>query len=103
MTTKPVLSFQLYSAKNFPPIADVLEVVAALGFSSLEPYPGLFDDMPSLCAAMKINGLTAPSAHFSFRLLEDEFERSASIDRALDCSLVVISLIPADPRVSGRQ
>jgi hypothetical protein len=34
-------SFQLYSSRNFPPLADQLGVLSALGYANVEPFGGL--------------------------------------------------------------
>ena len=93
----PHLSMQLYSARNFPPLARQLAVLADLGYRNVEPFRGLYDDMPRLMSAMKAHGLTARSAHFSVELLENEFARSLDIARALGTDIVVLPyLLPAE-------
>ena len=36
------VSFQLYSARNFPPLADVLKTVGAAGYKQVEGYGALY-------------------------------------------------------------
>lgn len=93
----PDLSMQLYSARNFPPLASQLAVLAALGYRNVEPFRALYDDVPGLVAALKAHGLTARSAHFSVELLENEFDRSLEIARALGTEILVLPyLLPAE-------
>ena len=93
----PDLSMQLYSGRNFPPVSNQLAVLAELGYRNVEPFRGLYDDMPGLTSAMKTHGLTARSAHFSVELLEKEFDRSLDIARALGPAIVVLPhLLPAE-------
>lgn len=90
-------SMQLYSARNFPSLADQLRTVASLGYEAVEPFGGLYDDLDGLVAGVRENGLAVPSAHFSVDLLENRFDRTLEIARALDVRLVVVPyLLPAD-------
>ena len=63
----PTFSYQLYSSRNFPPLADTLKMLAALGYDAVEGYGALYaDDAPSGRAAESLaaSGLTMPTAHF---------------------------------------
>lgn len=64
-------SFQLYSARNFPPIEAILPRLAELGYAQVEPYAGLFGDPAGLAAKIKANGLTSPTAHIGLDMLKD--------------------------------
>lgn len=65
------LSFQLYSARNFPPLADFLPKLAKLGYKQVEGYGGLYADAAGLAAQLKSNGLTMPTGHFGLDQLKD--------------------------------
>ncbi len=94
MTT---LSMQLYSARNFPPLGDRLKSLAALGYTDVEPFRGLYDDVEGLKAGLDANNLTARSGHYSLDLLESEFERAIGVARTLRSEILVIPyLMPAD-------
>ncbi len=64
-------SFQLYSARNFPPLDDVLGRVAKLGYRQVEGFGGLYAEAESLAASLKKYGLTMPTAHFGLAQLQD--------------------------------
>jgi len=64
-------SFQLYSARNFPPLETTLKKLAALGYKQVEPFGGQFGDPASLAAQIKANGLTAPTAHVGLDMLKE--------------------------------
>jgi sugar phosphate isomerase/epimerase len=64
-------SFQLYSARNFPPLEPILKRLAELGYKQVEPYAGLFGDPAGLAAMIKANGLTAPTAHIGLDMLKE--------------------------------
>ncbi|HEY8596602.1 MAG TPA: sugar phosphate isomerase/epimerase [Devosiaceae bacterium] len=65
------ISFQLYSARNFPPLADTLAMLARLGYTQVEGFGGLYGDPAGLAAELKKNGLTMPTGHFGLDMLED--------------------------------
>jgi sugar phosphate isomerase/epimerase len=64
-------SFQLYSARNFPPLDGVLGRIAALGYKQVEGFGGLYAEAENLAAALKAHGLTMPTAHFGLNQLLD--------------------------------
>jgi sugar phosphate isomerase/epimerase len=65
------VSFQLYSARNFPPLDDVLGRLARLGYTQVEGFGGLYGDAANLAASLKKHGLTMPTAHFGLAQLQD--------------------------------
>lgn len=64
-------SFQLYSARNFPPWSDVLAMLSRLGYASVEGFGGVYDDPEGLRRQLDANGLTMPTGHFSLEQLRD--------------------------------
>ena len=44
MALEHPLGFQLYSARNFPPLEDQLRTLAALGYTDVEPFGPLYAD-----------------------------------------------------------
>lgn len=59
-----VLSFQLYSARNYPSLEDFLAKLGGLGYTQVEGYGGLYADAAGLAANLKKNGLSMPTGHF---------------------------------------
>ena len=45
-------SYQLYSSRNFPPLADTLTMLADLGYAEVEGYGALYAD-PALVSELK--------------------------------------------------
>ena len=81
-------SFQLYSARNFQPFADVFATLAAAGYEEVEGfgfiYEGMSDaEISALRADLDRNGLTMPTGHFSIQILESRPERAVEIASAL--------------------
>lgn len=94
-------SFQLYSARNAQPLADVLAMVAAAGYRQVEGFGGLYDDPAGLRALLDANGLTMPTGHFSLDMLESDFAAARRIAETLGigtliCPHIVAELRPAD-------
>lgn len=91
------LSMQLYSGRNFPPLAHQLATVKAAGFSDVETFRGLYDDVDGLKAAIEAAGLTNRAGHYSVDLWRDEPDRALAIARRLGHEIVVLPYVmPAD-------
>ena len=58
------VSFQLYSAREFTPWADVFSMLAGLGYRQVEGFGGNYEDPAATRALLEQNGLTMPSGHF---------------------------------------
>lgn len=59
-----VLSFQLYSARNYSNQEEFFAKLGALGYTQVEGYGGLYADPAALAASLKKNGLSMPTGHF---------------------------------------
>lgn len=89
----PDFSFQLYSARNFPPLEPILEMLAALGYAQVEAYAGLFGDAPRLAAMLEAHGLAMPTAHVGLDQLQDT-AGTIEIARLLGIGTVICPAIP---------
>ncbi|WP_428429061.1 sugar phosphate isomerase/epimerase family protein [Pararhizobium sp.] len=97
------VSFQLYSARNFPPLADVLKTVGDAGYKQVEGYGALYaalDDaaLAALKADMDKSGVTMPSAHFSLDLLETDPARALHIAKTLGIKSIYCPYLVAEDR-----
>ncbi len=93
------ISFQLYSARNFPPIEKHLETLAAIGYDAVEPFGGAYKaDPKALRAKCDALGLKIPTCHMS--LADLDADRAAVIDTAkiLGLETVVIPAVPQGER-----
>ena len=93
------ISFQLYSARNFPPIEKNLEVLAAIGFDAVEPYGGAYKaDPKGLRAKCDALGLKIPTCHMP--LADLDADRAAVIDtaRILGLETVIVPAVPPEQR-----
>jgi sugar phosphate isomerase/epimerase len=90
-------SFQLYSARNFPPLDTVLAELSRLGYKQVEGFGGLYADAETLAASLKQHGLTMPTGHFGLNQLQDT---SAAMKTAetLGISTLLCPAIPKEER-----
>ena len=75
-------AFQLYSARNFPPLADTLRMLKAAGYTAVEGYGALYadaDKVRELTDNLAASGLRMPTGHFSLDMLEQEPDRVLEI------------------------
>lgn len=94
MTT---IAYQLYCSRNFPPLTDTLAMLAGVGFTAVEGYGGLYEDLDGLKAALDANGLTMPSGHYGIDLVENDPARAIHIAKTLGTQKVIVPYLqPAD-------
>jgi len=93
------ISFQLYSARNFPPVEAQLETLAAIGFDAVEPYRGAYGDDPTgLRRMLDAVGLACPSAHIGLADLDADLAAVVETARILGLETVVSPFLPPDQR-----
>lgn len=93
------ISFQLYSARNFPPVDAVLEGLAAIGYDAVEPYGGNFlDDPRGFRGKADRLGLAIPTAHVALSILDADRTRTIDIAKTLGLETVIIPHIGGDDR-----
>jgi sugar phosphate isomerase/epimerase len=95
------ISYQLYSSRNFPPLADTLTMLKTLGYENVEGFGGLFSDLGAVKAGFEETGLRMPSSHFGLDMLESDPDSVLSIAEALGigvlfCPHIAPELRPAD-------
>src|SRR6218665_1137949 len=92
-----VLSFQLYSARNYPNQEDFLAKLGALGYTQVEGYGGLYDDPAALAASLKKNGLSMPTGHFGPAQAAD-VSTTLKTAEALGIKKIIVPHIGAEDR-----
>lgn len=97
------LGFQLYSARNFPPLSDVLERLSKAGYTHVEGYGGIYagmDDeaLSGLRRDLDRSGLTMPTGHFGLDMLEREPDRAMAIARTLCMEAIYCPYLLPDQR-----
>ncbi|MBS8259133.1 sugar phosphate isomerase/epimerase [Roseibium polysiphoniae] len=91
-------SFQLYSAREFPPLTDTLKMLADAGYAQVEGYGGVYEDTGATRAALDATGLTMPSGHFSIHMLEEDEEKVCEIASALGITHIYCPYLDASER-----
>jgi sugar phosphate isomerase/epimerase len=92
------VSFQLYCARKFPPLAETLKLLSSIGYKEVEGYGGVYDDVPGLRKLLDANGLTMPTGHFSVDMLEDERPKVLKIASALGVRRIYAPYLMPDKR-----
>ena len=103
VTMKERLSFQLYSARKFPPLERQLEKIAALGYRHVEPFGALLSEIDELDRGLKANGLTAPSCHVGIDLLRQDAAGAAAKVKRLGTQIIVVPYLLPDVRPADRE
>lgn len=93
-------SYQLYSSRNFPPLGDVLARLAALGYTNVEGYGGLFEgaDIDALAADLAANGLKMPSSHIGIDAIENDPAGCVALAQKLGLTQVYVPYLMPDER-----
>lgn len=97
----PIISYQLYSSRNFGPISKSLQMLSQAGYKNVEGYGALFTDVESAAALKKdieANGLKMPTAHMGLANLEESPEKCVEMAKILGLEAVFIPHIDADLR-----
>lgn len=93
-------SFQLYSARNFPPMDAVLGRLAKLGYKQVEGFGGLYADAEGLAASLKQHGLAMPTGHFGLTQLKDT-ETALKTAETLGMRFLYCPAVPKEERSQG--
>lgn len=94
-------SYQLYSSRNFPPLADTLKMLKRLGYASVEGYGALYADeakVAELKEHLGASGLAMPTGHFALDMVENDAPRVLDIARALGVETIYVPHLAADQR-----
>ncbi len=68
------ISFQLYSARNAADQIQCLNQLAALGYTHVEGFAGVYEDPSAYAAALAENNMQMLSGHFSVQALEEQLD-----------------------------
>jgi sugar phosphate isomerase/epimerase len=90
-------SFQLYSARNFPPIPAFFPRLATLGYAQVEGFGGLYADATELAANLKKVGLSMTTGHFSLDQLKDT-DKARKTAETLGVRTLFCPAIPREDR-----
>jgi sugar phosphate isomerase/epimerase len=97
------ISFQLYSARKFPPLDNQLATLATLGYKNVEPYGGLFQNPDELKASLKKHKLASPTAHIGIDRLRADPEAVAKIAKDFGIKELIVPAVPTEERTSSAE
>ncbi len=92
------VSFQLYSARKFPPLDSQLALLSKLGYRNVEPYGGLFAEPETLHAGLKKYNLATPTAHIGIDRLRESVDAVAGIAKEFGIKEIVVPAVPSEER-----
>jgi sugar phosphate isomerase/epimerase len=93
------LSFQLYSARKFPPIEKHLEVLSGIGYDAVEPYGGAYQaDPKGFRAQCDAAGLSIPTCHMPLADLDADRAKLIDTAKTLGLETVIVPAVPQDQR-----
>jgi sugar phosphate isomerase/epimerase len=101
MPDKPFkLSFQLYTARSFPPQEAVLAGLAEIGYDAVEAFPpDYIDDPTAFRRRLDAAGLACTGFHMPFKGLVEEPDRFIDIARTIgDHPLMIPPFLPTRDR-----
>jgi sugar phosphate isomerase/epimerase len=78
--------YQLYSSRNFSPLADTLSMLAEAGYTTVEGFEGQYatdEQLDQFASALSASGLKMPTGHFSLKMLEEAPAQVLAIARRL--------------------
>jgi len=101
--TDPI-SFQLYTARNYPPVEQQLSLLAETGFGNVETFGGIFyDDAAAGKALLGRYGLKSRSGHFGLDFVEKEPQKVLEIAATLGMGFIVVPYLGAEDRPTDAQ
>lgn len=96
-------SFQLYSARNFPPLKSTLAKLAALGYERVEGYGGIYGNSVELAADLSEFNLKMPTGHFDLPKLESDPDTCIEIATTLGVTSIYCPWIEPEDRQKSPQ
>jgi sugar phosphate isomerase/epimerase len=96
-----MISYQLYSSRNFPPLTDTLRMLKSAGYEAVEGFAAMYPDEAaarSVAAALQDAGLVMPTGHFDLASLETAPDRVMRMARTLGVQTIICPWIPPDDR-----
>lgn len=92
------LSFQLYSARKFPPLEQQLATLASIGYRKVEPFGALFGEADQLKSALDKNAMAVPSSHIGIEMMRSDLDGAIAIAKRFGVGIVVIPYLQAPDR-----
>jgi sugar phosphate isomerase/epimerase len=91
-------SYQLYSSRNFGSLNQTLKLVAECGYTQVEGFGGIYEDIELLQRSVEAHGLSMPTGHFSLDFVEQTPQKTLDIAKRMQMSAVLVPHIAAEHR-----
>ena len=98
MRPSETTSIQLYYTRMIEPLEAQFDLLASLGFKSVEPWGGLLADAPRLKDNLARHGMQAPSAHVGMPSLRNDAAAMSRTCRELGIKTMYAPAPPPDER-----
>ncbi len=95
----PNLTLQLYSARNIE-LAKAMDVVAEVGYQSVEAYGGILTDSDALKSGLQSSGLKLVSSHVGLDELRNNLSSTMELLSGMGASHIVCPFLQLDQRPS---
>lgn len=95
-------SFQLYSASEYE-LAPTLAILSQEGYSQVEGYGSLYEDLEGLQSLLVQNNLTMPTGHFDLAMLRDDMPRALEIAKTLEMHTIICPWLAKEDRPTDAQ
>ena len=93
------VSFQLYSAREFTPWPEVIEMLANLGYTQVEGFGGNYEDPAAFRGLLDEHGLRMPSGHiFPLDTFETDMAKVLDIAKTLGIERLFCPALPPEQR-----
>lgn len=94
----PPLSIQLYSLRNLPSLAEILDTVHAAGYRHVELIGSHLDDAAAVKAQLDARGLKVSSSHVGIAALRDRFDSVMQACKLLGFTQLFMPSVPPEER-----
>lgn len=92
------LSFQLYSSRSVPSQAEFIKKLSGLGYTQVEGFGGVYDDIANLKDTMDSVNISMSSGHFGLAELEQDFDACLSTANALEMKNIYVPYLEEKDR-----
>ena len=79
----------MFSARTLQPLEAQFDLLAGLGYKIVEPFGGLFGDVPKLQGLLAKHGMSAPTAHIGMDRLRADVKGTAALARSIGIETVL--------------
>lgn len=96
-----MFSYQLYSSRNYPPLATTLKMIAQVGYKDTEGFGGLYTHntaLEELAEGLQANGLAMSTGHFGLPMIESDPDYVIKIARTVGMKKVICPHVMAADR-----